>query len=206
MASSIQFVFFDLGKVLLHFDFSVAAERLHALTGLDGMALMNATLAEATPVCEAVETDAMSSEELYEWVCAEFGISISRETFEAAHRDIFTPMHDSWEMVRELKEAGIRLGILSNICQVHWDFCRSEFPELFTLFDVPLSSVGLKARKPGREIYLRAAEHAGVSPEEILFFDDRPENVEGARKAGFHAELFSTAGEARKILRAYGLL
>jgi len=206
MASSIQFVFFDLGKVLLHFDFSIAAERLHSLTGLDGMALMNATLAEATPLCEAVETDAMSSEELYEQVCAEFGLTLSRAEFEAAHRDIFTPMRDSWELLRELKEQGVRLGILSNICQVHWDFCQAEFPELFELFDVPLSSVGLKARKPGPEIYLRAAERAGVCPEEILFFDDRPENVEGARAVGFHAELFSTASEARKVLAEYGLL
>ncbi|MBQ2820191.1 MAG: HAD family phosphatase [Thermoguttaceae bacterium] len=201
-----EFIFFDLGKVLLEYDFSIAEKRLNALTGLDGKAVMDATLAQATPICEAIETDRMSSRELYLWVIENFGMTLAQEEFEAAHRDIFSPMTDSWEMIKDLKAAGIRMGILSNICRVHWDFCVSRFPELFQLFDVPLSSVELKARKPGREVYLRAAERAGTDPSKILFFDDRPENIEGAKNAGFDAVLFTDTRDARSALQTRGLL
>lgn len=200
-----KFIFFDLGKVLLEYDFSIAEARIAALTGLDGKAVMDASLATATPLCEAIETDQISSQDFYLAICRDFGMTLPREQFEAAHRDIFTPMTDSWKMVEELKTAGIRLGILSNICQVHWDFCKARFPELFQLFDVPLSSVELKARKPGREVYLRAAERAGIEPSKILFFDDREENIQGANAVGFDAVLFTNADVARRALRERGL-
>ncbi len=201
-----EFIFFDLGKVLLQFDFSIAEARINALTGLDGKAVMDASLAHATPLCEAVETDRISSRDFYLKICRDFGMTLPQEQFEAAHRDIFSPMSDSWKIVEELKLAGVRTGILSNICQVHWDFCKTRFPELFQLFDVPLASVELKARKPGCEIYLRAAERVGVEPSKILFFDDRPENIQGAENVGFDAVLFTNAADARKALCERGLL
>ena len=201
-----KIIFFDLGKVLLDYDFTVAARRLNALTGLDGLAIMNATLAEKTPVCEAIETDQISSEDLYQWVRENFGMTISRDAYDKAHRDIFTVGPDSLELVKDLKAAGLRLGVLSNICQVHWDFCLENYPEVFGLFDLPLASVLLKARKPNREIYERAAQRAGVGLNEIVFFDDRTENVQAACDLGIDGILFTDAHQARLDLQKRGIL
>ncbi len=201
-----KFVFFDLGRVLLQYDFDLAARRISEKTGLDGAAIMNATLAAPTPVCEAIETGKMSSKELYDWTCENFGMTLSQQDFERAHADIFSPILDSWKLVRDFKTAGFRVGILSNICEVHWDFCVATFPQLFGLFDVPLSSVMLGARKPSPEIYERAAQRAGLEPSEILFFDDRTENIEGARAVGMRAILFTTADAAREELQKSGIV
>ncbi len=201
-----KFIFFDLGMVLLHFDFSVAARRLDELTGLDGWDILFATLATTNPICEAVETGRMTAEEMYQWVCEKFGMTLSREDFEAAHSDIFTPIPQTWELVRELKREGYRVGILSNICETHWEFCRWKWSELFELFDVPLGSFELGARKPGGEVYTLAATRAGVKPEEIIFFDDRPDNVAGATAVGYRAHIFTTADDARDTLREWGVL
>ena len=201
-----KIIFFDLGKVLLDYDFTVAARRLNALIGLDGMAIMNAPLAEKTPVCEAIETDQISSEDLYQWVRENFGMTISRDAFEKAHRDIFTVWPDSLELVKDLKAAGLRLGVLSNICQVPWDFCLENYPEVFGLFDLPLASVLLKARKPYPEIYERAAQRAGVRLNEIVFFDDRTENVQAACDLGIDGILFTDAKQARLDLQKRGIL
>ena len=46
--------------------------------------------------------------------------------------------------------------------------------------------------KPEAEIYHDAIAGLGVEPDEALFLDDRPENVEGARAVGIHAEIFTT--------------
>ena len=51
-----------------------------------------------------------------------------------------------------------------------------------------------------------ADEGLGVEPAEALFLDDRPENVEGGRAAGIHAEIFTTWEEFLERDRArYGL-
>ncbi len=201
-----KFIFFDLGMVLLHFDFSVAARRLDELTGQDGWNILSATLATTNKIYKAVETGSITKEEMYQRVCETFGMTLSREDFEAAHSDIFTPISETWELVRELKREGFRVGILSNICETHWEFCRKKWSELFELFDVPLGSFELGARKPGREIYALAATRAGVKPEEIIFFDDRPDNVAGATAAGYRAYIFTTAADAREKLRERGVL
>lgn len=206
IASAPKFVFFDLGRVLLQYDFSLAARRISEKTGLDGSAVMEATLASPTPICEAIETGKMTSKELYDWTCETFGMTLSQEEFERSHADIFTPMLDSWKLVRDFKDAGFRTGILSNICEVHWNFCAGAFPQLFELFELPLSSAMLGARKPSPEIYLSAAERAGVKPEEILFFDDREENVAGAQAVGMDAILFTTADAAREELKKRGIV
>ena len=46
--------------------------------------------------------------------------------------------------------------------------------------------------KPQREIYNHAVRGLDLAPGETLFLDDRTENVEGAKDAGLHAELFTT--------------
>ncbi|MDO4629308.1 MAG: HAD family phosphatase [Planctomycetia bacterium] len=201
-----KFVFFDLGMVLLHFDFSVAARRLDELTGLDGWDILSATLATTNPICEAVETGKMTAEEMYQWVCETFGMTLSQKNFETVHSNIFTPIPETWELVRELKRERFRVGILSNVCETHWEFCRRKWPELFELFDVPLGSFELGARKPGREVYTLAATRAGVKPEEIIFFDDRPDNVAGAAAVGYRAHIFTTTDNARETLREWGVL
>ena len=45
----------------------------------------------------------------------------------------------------------------------------------------------------------------GVAPDEAVFLDDLPENVEGARAAGLHAFQFTTRAEAEPQLAALGV-
>lgn len=46
--------------------------------------------------------------------------------------------------------------------------------------------------KPDPEIYEILLKRYKIVPEQALFFDDRPENVEGARKAGINGVVFNT--------------
>ena len=56
--------------------------------------------------------------------------------------------------------------------------------------------------KPDSAIYRTFVEKFGLWPEECLFVDDIPANVEGARSIGMRAEVFSTAEEVWKLLEA----
>lgn len=77
--------------------------------------------------------------------------------------------------------------------------------DLLEAFDVVFASAELGMAKPDVAIYRHAAEVLGVRPEECFFTDDRPENVEGARAAGMHAEVFTGRAPLVAALRELGL-
>lgn len=54
--------------------------------------------------------------------------------------------------------------------------------------------------KPDREIYDELARGLGADPAEIVFIDDRPENVEGAERAGMTGVRFTGAADLRAAL------
>ena len=63
----------------------------------------------------------------------------------------------------------------------------------------------MKLAKPDRAIFDRHAKDFGLDPRATLFFDDNRHNVEGARAAGWNAELFTGPEQMRADLRRYGV-
>jgi len=56
--------------------------------------------------------------------------------------------------------------------------------------------------KPDPAIYRLCLDALGYEPHRVLFFDDRPNNVEGARLAGMKAHLFESVEQAAAIVRS----
>jgi FMN phosphatase YigB (HAD superfamily) len=81
----------------------------------------------------------------------------------------------------------------------------SRFALLTDCFEVFALSFQLKSCKPAPEIYRAAAELAGVSPRDVFYVDDREENVEGARAAGFDAVRYTGTSELARELRRRGV-
>ena len=109
------------------------------------------------------------------------------------------------DWTRDLRSVGLRTGILSNLPRKLGERLRGEAGFL-EHFDQVTFSYELGSIKPEAAIYRHAIEGLGVDPADALFLDDRPENVEGARAVGIHAEVFNSWEEflERDCLR-YGL-
>jgi len=71
-------------------------------------------------------------------------------------------------------------------------------------FDVLVWSYQLLMAKPDPAIYRHLLKELGTRPEETLFLDDRPVNVEAARALGMKALEFSTIERLREDLIAQG--
>ena len=95
----------------------------------------------------------------------------------------------SW--AQDLRCAGLRTGILSNLPRTLGHKLRADTGFL-DHFDQVTFSYELGVIKPESGIYHHAIDGLGIEPAEALFLDDRPENVEGARDAGIHAEVFTS--------------
>jgi len=147
----------------------------------------------------------LSAREYHDAICQKIGRTVDFDATCKAASEIFELNLPVVPLVSQLHAAGYRTGVLSNTCTTHWDYCRARYRILSDAFDVHALSFQLGEVKPNREIYLAAAELAGVSPHEIFFCDDLPENVEGARTAGFDAVLFTTAAALSDALRQRGV-
>jgi HAD superfamily hydrolase (TIGR01509 family) len=92
-------------------------------------------------------------------------------------------------LMRDAREARRRVGVLSNDAYtlIGRDFFagRPEFAELDAFVDA--TDVG--SRKPAPEAYLAAADALAVVPQGVVFLDDTPECVDGARRVGMHGIL-----------------
>lgn len=78
-----------------------------------------------------------------------------------------------------------------------WSIKLREMFELKSLFDGTIISGDVKIRKPSHEIYKALCDASNSRPEDILFIDDRPENVVAAIDCGMKSILF---GEQPKPL------
>ena len=108
------------------------------------------------------------------------------------------------EWAHRLKSAGLRIGILSNIGDAMEEGIRAKFAWVEG-FTHATWSHRLKMRKPEPEIYAAAAQGLGVEPSEVLFIDDREDNIAGARAAGMRGVVYALHGEFEQELERMGL-
>jgi putative hydrolase of the HAD superfamily len=105
-----------------------------------------------------------------------------------------------------IKEAGLKIGILSNMGANTLRFVRRDFSWL-NRFDQLTWSCELGVVKPEAAIYRHAIGELGVRPDEALFIDNLEENLVGARAVGLHVLHFTDVEElaSSPSLRAFDL-
>jgi putative hydrolase of the HAD superfamily len=106
---------------------------------------------------------------------------------------------------KSLAEAGLRIGILSNMGEETLSYMRQEFAWLGD-FHHHTWSCELGIAKPDPAIYIYTCEKLGIAPAEALFLDDKLENVEAARRTGLNALQFRNMDQLRDDLASYGWL
>jgi putative hydrolase of the HAD superfamily len=99
-------------------------------------------------------------------------------------------------LMRDIKTAGLRLGVLSNIPR---DFPKDSVT-VFAEADITVYSCDYGVIKPEAGIYEKLREKAGCAYEEIVFFDDKIDNVNKARELGIRGFLWEGAEAARKLV------
>ena len=202
---AIQNMVFDMGQVLIHW-----TPRLH----LEPFGLPEAEQ-------EILIREVFQSEE---WVRLDHGTITEEEALEnmqrrlpeRLHEVLFGIVREGWwtrtlvpnmqvdALVRELKEAGYGIYLLSNA----WTNLRDYFPGIpcAPAFDGLLVSAEEKCMKPQHEIYERFFRRFELEPESCCFVDDVPANIEGAKECGMSGVVFrGDIRELRRELRALGI-
>ena len=115
--------------------------------------------------------------------------------FRALHAN--TPM---LELMRELREGGYRMAILTNNVREWEPLWRSKLP-VDEIFEVIVDSAWVGLRKPDPAIYTLTIEQLQLVPEACLFVDDNELNVQAARELGMRAVHFRSNEQAIPEIR-----
>ena len=107
----------------------------------------------------------------------------------------------SKQWIQELKEQGYRVYLLSNYGKTSFEAARDNGRLSFlSLVDGAVISYEVKIVKPEQGIYMALLEKYNLKAEECVFLDDKTENIEAAKKLGFHGIVVQSGEQAKKEL------
>lgn len=204
-SSSLEFLYFDLGNVLIKFSHDLACRQMAEVAGITP-AQVRQTVFESSLEHE-YECGTIDCRTFYRRFCEATDTQPDYAALRHAASAIFEINEPIVPLVRALHQAGHRLGILSNTNLAHWEYCSDgRYQFLSDHFSILALSYELGAMKPDPAIYAAAAKLCDVRPEKIFFVDDREENVAGAVQAGYDAVLYVSVDQFAEDLRQRGLL
>ena len=196
-------IVFDLGKVLVDFDYSIAARRIAARSSpqLDRERLFS----DHAPLLFRYEVGQITTEQFFAEMRAITGFTGSLDEFAEPFADIFTAISPMIELHAVMRKQGFRTWIFSNTNPLAVSHIRRHFP-FFKDFDGYLYSYEHGAMKPDAKLYEILERTTQRRGEEIVYIDDRPENVATGAGRGWRAVLHESPGKTRSALREMGLL
>lgn len=190
-------VVFDLGKVLVDFDFGIAAKKI-AAHGTRPPAEIKSFI-DQTPLLIDYESGRVTRLEFFERVRAASGFRGTIEEFGKFFAEIFLPIEPMIELHTELRRRGFQTFIFSNTNDLAIEHIRRDYP-FFQNFDGYVLSYEVGAMKPQPEIYEAMEKMSGKRGAEIIYIDDRLENVKGGNARGWRAILHESSEKTRAVL------
>lgn len=177
-------VVFDIGKVLLDFDYGIAARAMAAHCDLRPEQIRAAL--DHSPLLFEYETGLMTTAEFFVRVQAAIGFRGELDLFKRMFADIFAPMPEMVALHQKLRERRVPTFILSNTNEIAVGHIRERYA-FFAGFDGYSLSYEQRSMKPDARIYEAVEEMSGCRGAELLYLDDRPENVEAGAARGWQA-------------------
>ncbi|HEY4417427.1 MAG TPA: HAD family phosphatase [Verrucomicrobiae bacterium] len=192
---------FDLGKVLVDFDWSIAARKI-----------IQRSRRSPEQFTEYLATSPL----LWQYECgqisrADFFAAISDLTdfqgtateFNDYFAEIFTEIPPMIALQTSLRERGFKTYIFSNTNDLAIEHIRRDFP-FFKNFDGYIFSYEVGAMKPQPKIYEAMEAMSGRRGADLIYLDDRRENIEAGHARGWSTILHETPEKTLFSLAALG--
>jgi FMN phosphatase YigB (HAD superfamily) len=199
----IQAVVFDLGKVLVDFDYGIAAPRIAARSNMTVEELYRFMM--KTPLLLQYETGLVTTDDFYSQICRGTGFRDTLDEFAVVFGNIFSPIEPMIQLHASLNARGIPTFVFSNTNELAIRHVRKAYP-FFKNFNGYIFSYEHQAMKPDAKLYQVVERESGRRGAEILYLDDRPENVAAGAERGWHAVLHESPEKSREAVMKFGLL
>jgi len=196
-------IIFDLGKVLVDFDYTIAARKIAARSS-KSPADLHAFLGGSTVILD-YESGRLTRGEFFEAVHSPIGFQGDLAEFGGYFADIFSEMPEMISLHAELRRRGFKTYIFSNTNDLAVEHVRRNFP-FFANFDGYIYSYEIGAMKPEAKIYAAMESLTDRRGADLIYIDDRPENVAAGAARGWRAVLHESPEKTRAALLSCGVL
>ena len=180
-------IIFDIGGVLIDFDFPRLAEALSAGTGQDPDRLLPLFDRDAV---HDVETGRTGPETFFRETMSPVLPGLTYEGWIGAWMDNYSVNEPGWALLEEARDQGRTVSLLSNLSPYNQVAIDRKWPHFFQATHHNFYSYDLGLHKPDPDIFRAASRRLGVDPSCCCFLDDREENVTSARQTGMQALRF----------------
>lgn len=198
----IRTLIFDLGRVIVPFDFRRGYEAMSRRCGLPPDEVRSRLASDG--LVRAFESGAMGVREFHRRVQELLETDVPFDEFREIWFSIFLPETLISDEFLEKLHSRRRTVLLSNTNALHFEMIRERYP-ILRHFDAFVLSCEVGAMKPDPRIYEAALAAAGCAPGECFYTDDIPEFVEAARRIGIDAVVFQNQEQLERELAARGV-
>jgi putative hydrolase of the HAD superfamily len=207
VSDSVEALLFDLGQVVIELD----AGRIHArwaeLSGVPAADIERRSRMRVagTDAFHRHERGEISDAAFFEHLRYALEIDLTDEQLKDGWNAVFVGEMSGIRPILAHARRSLPLYALSNTNAVHQAFWSVHFADVISPFRRIYVSNELGVRKPDVAAFQAVATAIGVPPQRILFFDDLPANVAGARASGMRAVQVSAVSDIARALRDLGL-
>jgi putative hydrolase of the HAD superfamily len=177
-------VVFDLGNVLLPFDYNIIIRKFEKIEPGLGEKFYQ-LYKDNYEIHRKFEKNELSEDEFLSVMLEWLDDKVTAEEFKEIYSNIFVLNNKLINLLPNLK-INYKLVILSNTNSIHQKYGYQNC-EFLKLFDKLILSHEVGAVKPEEKIYKAVEEYTGGKPEAHIFIDDIPEYVRGAKNLGWDA-------------------
>jgi putative hydrolase of the HAD superfamily len=196
-------ILFDLGRVLIDFDFRRGYRALEGLCPYTAAEIPRRLA--GTGLVERFETGLVEPREFVDEMCRTLDLKVDFDQFSQIWSSIFTDTLVPESMLEGLGRR-YRLVVVSNTNALHFEMVRRTYAHLFRHFDHLVLSHEVHAMKPRPEIFQAALECAACRPEECFYTDDIEAYTDAARRMGIDAVTFQSRTQLEAEMRERGIV
>jgi FMN phosphatase YigB (HAD superfamily) len=195
--NNIELVIFDLGRVLLDFDFMKVIRELKRHSPHSEAEIRR--YFKTTPLWDAFERGDVAPKAFFKHLQKDLQLTgLDFKSFIPLWNDIFEEKEDSIAILSRLK-GNYQLAMISNVNPMHWEHVAKKH-SFMKWFDIPIASYAVGHRKPELEIYHLTLKKAKMPAERSIFIDDVHAHIHAARSIGIRGHHFKTAKKLKNDL------
>jgi HAD superfamily hydrolase (TIGR01509 family) len=185
------------------FDYSIAARRIteKCTTPTDPAKFFS----DHAALLIDYELGRLSTVQFFEKIKSASSFAGTQEEFNRFFGDIFTPMEPMIKVHAELRRKMVPAFIFSNTNDLAVEHIRRNFP-FFSDFDGYVLSYEHGAMKPNARLYQIVEQATGLKGADLIYIDDRLENIEAGAARGWRAILHEDCAKTSEALRQAGVL
>jgi putative hydrolase of the HAD superfamily len=205
MPEPIEALLFDLGRVLIELDTNRAHARWAELAGVPASRLAELTAARigGSEFFHAHERGKITDAQFFAHLRQALEIDLSDDQLLEGWNAIFVGEMPGIRPALARAKTRLPLYVFSNTNGAHQACWSARFADMLAPFRKVYVSNEIGARKPDAEAFRLVIADIGMAPNRVLFLDDRPENVAGARACGIVAVEVTSVDEIERALDQY---